>query len=98
MKQIASLFAHPKYKAPQKRTSERGDLLEYFTSNVNTARIGTKFKKLPISAVAVRLQGLKLADLYYLKSVCEDARRRGQSWSKTFWGSLKPRDKEITAR
>ncbi len=99
MKQISSLFADPKYHVPPKRVSERGELLEYFTNGVNASRDGKRFKKLPISAIAVKLQGLKLSDLYYLRSICEDSlRREGRvGWSKTFWGSLKPRS-EITAR
>ena len=28
--------------------------------------------------MAYKLQALKVPDLYYLKSICEDARRRGE--------------------
>jgi hypothetical protein len=89
MEKLADLFAQ-NAKLPKKtRRTERGDLLDYFTHNANLDRDGLKYKKLKISFMAWKLQGLKVKDLYYLKSVCEQERRRGGSWSKAFWGSLK---------
>ncbi len=32
-----------------------------------------------------------LSDWSYLKSICDDAERRGDIWSRVFWGSLKPK-------
>lgn len=29
------------------------------------------------------------SDWHYMKSICDDAERRGEVWSKIFWGSLK---------
>jgi hypothetical protein len=74
------------------RQSERGDLLKYFYINVNGERDGVKYPKLPIGMLAGRLKGLEVRDLYFLRSLCEQERARGGSWSKTFWGSLKPRE------
>ncbi len=31
----------------------------------------------------------KLSDWHYLKSISDDAERRGEIWSKVFWGSIK---------
>ncbi|AVT83645.1 hypothetical protein [Rhodopseudomonas palustris] len=75
MEPLKSLFAN---RAPpkQKRSSERGDLLEFFTNNINAERAGTKYRPLSIGYIAKRLQGLEVKDLYHLKSICEDARRR----------------------
>jgi hypothetical protein len=87
MERISNLF-HQRATKP-KRQSQRGELLEYFHLNVNAERDGKKFKKLPIGAVAWKLQGLSVHDLYYLKSICEDERRRGGSWGKVFWGSIR---------
>jgi hypothetical protein len=88
MKQLATLFAD-RAKAKPKPVSERGELIDYFHANANAERDGKRYKKLPIRYYAVKLSHLKIADLYYLKSVCEDARRRGGSWAKAFWGSLR---------
>src|SRR5258707_8873069 len=52
--------------------SERGYLLDYFWQHVNAERDGIKYKKMPIGAVAAKLKGLELRDLYYLQSICED--------------------------
>jgi hypothetical protein len=78
-----------KARAAQHRGSERNDLLDYFVRNVNLERDGKKYKKLGYAAMAYKLQALKVPDLYYLKSICEDARRRGEPWGRVFWGSLK---------
>ncbi len=90
MEKIANLFG--KKRALPKRLSERGELLEYFLINVNAERNGKEYKKLPIGMIAWKLHGLKVKDLYYLKSICEDERRRGGSWGKVFWGSLKSKN------
>ena len=54
-------------------------------------RNGKRFNKLTIAAIAVRLSRLELADLYYLKSICEGAERDGKPFSAIFWWSLKPK-------
>ena len=88
MERIGNLFGKSA-KPIRKRRSERSELVEYFYLNANADRDGKKYKKLPASFFAYKLSHLKVPDLYYLKSVCEDARRRGASWSKTFWYELK---------
>jgi hypothetical protein len=91
MEKISNLFGERKSLPKKKRRSERSDLIEYFYLNANADRDGKKYKKLPVTYYAWKLSHLKVPDLDYLKSVCEDAERRGGSWSKVFWGSLKPR-------
>lgn len=44
------------------------------------------------ATVGVELSHLKLPDLYYLKSTCEDAERRGKPFSVIFWWSIKPKE------
>jgi hypothetical protein len=68
MEQLAPLLT--KRRPTRKQTSERGELLQFFTDKINADRKGTKYKPLPVAAIAVKLAHLKLADLYYLKSVC----------------------------
>jgi hypothetical protein len=93
MEPIGNLFGdhvRASVKKPVRR-SERGDLLSFFHSRINLARRG-KFKPLPISAIAVKLSHCSIADLYYLKSTCLDAERRGVPFSAVFWASIKPRE------
>jgi hypothetical protein len=89
MEPIKSLLRAPR---PKKPVSERAELLQFFLDKVNAARRGTKYKPLRPAALAVKLSHLKLPDLYYLKSVCEDAERRGKPFSAIFWWSLKAKD------
>jgi hypothetical protein len=39
----------------------------------------------------VKLAHCSIADLYYLKSTCLDAERRGVPFSAVFWASITPR-------
>jgi hypothetical protein len=89
MQQIGSLFAQHPMAAPSRRT-ERGDLLTFFHQKINAARDGKRFRKLPISAIAVKLSLYSLNELYFLKSTCTDAERRGVPFSAAFWSAIKP--------
>lgn len=89
-------FAH-RYALPKKtKATERGDLLVYFTDRINRERDGKKYKKVKIPYVAKKVSHLSVADLYYLRSVCEDAATRSYSWSKCFFGSLKVKHETST--
>lgn len=90
MQQIS--FDMNKYKpTPKKgRRSERGDLLDYFTQEINKERIGTKFKPVQVRYVALKVSHLRLFDLYYLRSICDDSKKRTGKFSVCFFGSLKP--------
>lgn len=92
IKDIVRNFQKPPKQ--QKRTTERGEVIKYFQEGVNAERDGKKYRKLPFGYFAMKLTGLKQPDLYYLKSVCDDARRRGQSFAKTFFGSLRAKPEQ----
>lgn len=90
MEAIKNLFGDYKIPLVRIRKSERGDLLDYFVEKINNDRKGTKYKPVKISYVAFRVGHLKkLQDLYYLKSLCDGEERRGEVWSKIFFGSIK---------
>lgn len=89
---ISDLFTGYKISAPKKRKrkGERGDLLEYFTMKINIQRMKDGYAPIKISYIAFKVGHLKrLEDLYYLKSICEDAEKRGGIFSKVFFGSIK---------
>jgi hypothetical protein len=71
-------------KDGKKLTTERGELLKYFADK--TAR------KIP--QIAMKVQGLELRDLYYIKSACDSYEKQGNIWAKGFYGMLKPRPPE----
>ncbi len=68
----------------EKRKTERGELLEYFTEKVNTEWKGTKFKPLTLRFIAVKTAHLDIPDLYHLKKICDKG-----NFSQVFFGSLK---------
>lgn len=61
---------------PKSRRSERGDLLEYFS---------TKTGK-PIPYIAMRLTGIPTSDLYYIQKQCD---QYDGPWGKAFFGMIK---------
>jgi hypothetical protein len=82
-------FTRESIRRPSRRT-ERGDLISFFHHNINKSRTG-KFSPLSVRAIAVKLSLYSVADLYYLKSSCLDAERRGIPFSAAFWSAIKVR-------
>jgi hypothetical protein len=89
MEAIRNLFGERVKPQKPKKITERGELLEYFHREARYDWDAKKYGELTIKRIAVKLSHLKVNDLYYLKSICEDARRRRGEWAKCFWGSLK---------
>lgn len=85
----ASLFS--KYTQIKKsKDSERGLLLKEFVDLVNEERKGTPFKPTTIKLLAIKLGGIKTEELYRIRSICLDYKRRGKGdFSKCFYGSIK---------
>ena len=86
-KAIKDLFGA--YRLPIKKGiggGEVGELLRYFCERLNPVRIKDGYEPLTERAVAKILHCMmRKSDLFWLKSVCEDAERRGFSFSKRFW-------------
>jgi len=78
-----------KRKGPR---NERDELLDFFYERLAPAY--EKFTKKPLMKgyLAMKISHLKDRDLFFLKSDCLDAERRGQTFSKVFWGSLRVRE------
>ena len=74
--------------APKKgRATERGELLKYFNEHLTNQ----KGKRFGIPFIAMKVQGLSVQDLYYLKSVCDQEagrkfvdKKTGQEKTLTF--------------
>lgn len=77
---MMDLFGTYRVVPTQKRQSERGELLRYFSQKLGQ----------PIPRLAFRLQGLEMQDLYYMKSAADSYEREGKgAWGKAFNGMLK---------
>lgn len=77
----ASLLASYAPPSAPKRATERGELLKYFAGKLERE----------IRYVAFKVTGMKLDDLYFIKSACDSYERDGNPWSKGFHGMLKTR-------
>lgn len=68
-----------------RRKTERGDLLIEFANTLNKGRREVGLKPLTVSAMGAIFQGYSLQDIYYIRSVCKDAR----SFNAMFWYLMK---------
>lgn len=85
MKHIA---AHISVKAAKKeRATERGELMEYFRDKLNRTRVRDGYTPLSLARMGKILQLIPTKDLYYLKSVCDQA----TDFSKKFWWEVNPK-------
>ncbi len=71
------------------RRTERGELMKFFCEKLNTGRSADGLPPLTMGRMGHILQGIPTKDLYYLQSVCNDAK----NFSKKFWWEMKHGDK-----
>lgn len=91
MKSIADILpefekrvaAQPKGR---KRLTERGELMRFFLRHLNNARKQDGLAPMTMAHLGVTLEQIPTKDLYYLKSVCSQAK----NFSKKFWWELDP--------
>ncbi len=81
------------------RASERGDLMQYFMQKLNTTRARDGLAPLTMGRMGRVLQGIPTKDLYFLKSICDDAQKRNgiEAFSKRFWWEINPKKHEDEA-
>ena len=70
----------------KKRLTERGEMMRFFLRHLNVARKQDGLASMTMAHLGVVLEQIPTKDLYYLKSVCSQAK----SFSKTFWWELDP--------
>jgi hypothetical protein len=85
---------------PRKRdkATERGELLRYFMIELNRARVRDHMPPLTMPRMGKILELIPTNDLYFLKSVCDDAAKRGYEFSKKFWWEIKPKKTETSTK
>ena len=89
---MENLFAHYNFEQPKTNAqSERADIIRQLVEGINRERIGTQWKPVQPRVVAIKVGHLKTnADLYYLLSICKNAK----SFGACFFGSIKVLDKK----
>jgi hypothetical protein len=78
--------AHLKRPLKKDRRTERGELMRHFCDRLNRNRLRDGFQKITMSHMGKVLEKIPTKDLYYLKSVCDNA----ADFSKRFWWELDP--------
>ena len=91
MKSIREILPDIKKKmaeAPKgkKRQTERGEIMRFFLGHLNYSRKQDGLAPMTMAHLGTVLEQIPTKDLYYLKSVCSQAK----SFSKTFWWELNP--------
>lgn len=76
-------------KQPEKKAkvTERGELMEYFLKKLNAARVRDGLAPMTMGRMGRVLVAIPTKDLYYLKSVCDQAK----DFSKKFWWEVNPK-------
>ena len=91
MKSIRDILPDMQKKAAEapkgrKRLTERGELMKFFLRHLNYARKQDGLVPMTMAHLGTVLEQIPTKDLYYLKSVCSQAKH----FSKTFWWELDP--------
>lgn len=86
--EMMSEFERRATTAPKgkKRLTERGEIMRFFLRHLNHARTADGLPPMTMAHLGVVLEQIPTKDLYYLKSVCSQAK----NFSKTFWWELDP--------
>lgn len=94
MDHIGSHMPKVNVPATKSRDTERGELMEYFLSKLNATRVRDGLGPLSMGRLGRVFLGVPTKDLYYLKSICDDAAKRGNasSFSKKFWWEVNPKN------
>ncbi len=71
----------------KEKATERGELMQYFRDKLNRARVRDGLPELSMPRMGRVLQAIPTKDLYYLKSVCDQA----TDFSKKFWWEVNPK-------
>jgi hypothetical protein len=91
MKPISEMlpdFDKKRAQAPRgkKRLTERGELMRFFLRHLNYSRKNDGLAPMTMAHLGTVLEKIPTQDLYYLKSVCSQAKH----FSKKFWWELDP--------
>lgn len=89
IREILPEFEKKRAEAPKgrKRQTERGEMMRFFLRHLNYSRKQDGLAPMTMAHLGTVLEKIPTKDLYYLKSVCSQAK----SFSKTFWWELDPK-------
>ncbi len=85
--------SHIRPMVKKTKITERGELMEYFLQKLNAGRVQDGLAPMTMGRMGRVLVAIPTNDLYFLKSVCDDAQKRNgpSAFSKKFWWEVKPK-------
>ena len=88
------ISSHLGEKRRKNRASERGDLMQYFMQKLNMTRTRDGLPPLTMARMGRILLAIPTRDLYFLKSICDDAGKRNglDAFCKKFWWEVSPKN------
>jgi hypothetical protein len=74
--------------------TERGEMMQYFMQKLNRARVRDGMPALTMGRMGRLLVAIPTPDLYFLKSICDDADKRNgiDAFCKKFWWEISPKN------
>lgn len=78
---------HLKKSLKKSKDTERGELMKYFCERLNAERLQDGLPLITMGRMGKLLEKIPTKDLYYLKSVCDNAK----NFSKKFWWEIDPK-------
>ncbi len=78
----------------KEKATERGEMMRYFMDKLNMARVRDGLGPLTMGRMGRMLVAIPTQDLYFLKSICDDADKRNglDGFSKKFWWEINPKN------
>ncbi|MBP7770588.1 MAG: hypothetical protein KA066_01600 [Candidatus Pacebacteria bacterium] len=76
------------------KATERGEMMQYFMQKLNRARLRDGLAALTMGRMGRLLVAIPTPDLYFLKSICDEADKRSgiDGFSKKFWWEISPKN------
>lgn len=71
------------------KETERGELMVYFCKKLNVGRKEKGLKDISMGRMGRMLEGIPTADLYYIKSCCDDWENECKPWASLFYTMFK---------
>ena len=90
MQHIKAHMGGESSRSKKERATERGELMKYFMEQLNVSRRRDGLPPLTMPRMGRLLVAIPTKDLYYLKSVCDQAK----DFSKKFWWEINPKKHE----
>jgi hypothetical protein len=88
MEHIGKHMRQESPRSKKDKATERGELMQYFMKALNISRVRDGLPPLTMPRMGRLLVAIPTKDLYYLKTVCDNAK----DFSKKFWWEINPKN------